>query len=219
MKKSTIMIIHLSIMLYKNMGFALSYRVIQSSWVRLQTRWVLFKFSFEEKFEYDSNTKKGGLFADYVNQNLKEKQESSDFPSHCITEEAKAEYIKSYYEVEGINLEYDKIKKNPGKRNIAKDKLNSLWGYFALNSDKAQFKIVTNRAEIESMLNDDQYVIHDIDTKDENFAQVVYSVNENFLTGSLYSNVIIASFVTAQGRLKLFNEINKWKLIILYFLY
>jgi hypothetical protein len=30
------------------------------------------------------------------------------------------------------------------------------------------------------MLNDDQYVIHDIDTKDENFAQVVYSVNESF---------------------------------------
>jgi hypothetical protein len=202
-------------------------RALEGTWVSLELYKALelgYKlveyysiYHFEEKFEYNSKTKKGGLFTDYVKQNLKEKQEASGFPSHCITEEAKLEYIKSYYEVEGINLEYEKIKKNPGKRNIAKDKLNSLWGYFALNSDKAQFKIVTNRAELENMLNDDQYVIHDIDTKDENFAQVVYSVNENFLTGSLYSNVIIASFVTAQGRLKLFEEVNRLGRRVLYF--
>ena len=107
--------------------------------------------------------------------------------------------------------------KNPGKREIEKLKLNSLWGFFALNSNKAQFKIITNRASLENLLNDDQYVIHDIDFNDENFAQVTYSIKEEYCTGNLSTNVILANFVTAQGRLKLYEELEKLNHRVLYF--
>jgi hypothetical protein len=94
---------------------------------------------------------------------LKEKVHATGFPDNCITDEQKDAFIQSYYDREGIILEKDKMIKIPGKREIEKLKLNSLWGFFALNSNKAQFKIITNRASLENFLNDDQYVIHDID--------------------------------------------------------
>ena len=75
---------------------------------------------FNEVKFYDSDTKEGGLFADYVNAFLKMKQEASDWPSWCRTDEQRHQYIRRYCEKEGIHLEWDKIKKNPGLRAIAK---------------------------------------------------------------------------------------------------
>ena len=95
--------------------------------------------------------------------------------------------------------------------------MNSLWGFFALNSNKAQFKIISNRASLEYLLNDDQYVIHDINFNDESFAQVTYSIKEDYCTGNLSTNVILANFVTAQGRLKLYEELEKLNHRVLYF--
>jgi hypothetical protein len=152
-----------------------------------------------------------------VNANLKEKVHASGFPENCVSEEQKDAYIKSYLDREGIFLEKSKMIKNPGKREIEKIKLNSLWGFFALNSNKAQFKIISNRASLEYLLNDDQYVIHDINFNDESFAQVTYSIKEDYCTGNLSTNVILANFVTAQGRLKLYEELEKLNHRVLYF--
>jgi hypothetical protein len=172
---------------------------------------------YEENYKYDPLSKSGGLFTDYVNANLKEKVHATGFPENCISEEQKDAYIKSYLDREGIFLEKSKMIKNPGKREIEKIKLNSLWGFFALNSNKAQFKIISNRASLENLLNDDQYVIHDINFNDESFAQVTYSIKEDYCTGNLSTNVILANFVTAQGRLKLYEELEKLNHRVLYF--
>ncbi|KAK3107691.1 hypothetical protein FSP39_020035 [Pinctada imbricata] len=68
-------------------------------------------YHFDESSKYDVESCEGGLFAQYVNMFLKIKQEASGFPSECNTEEAKRNYIREYKEKEGIQLEYDKIKK------------------------------------------------------------------------------------------------------------
>ena len=68
------------------------------------------------------------LFKDYVNTFLKIKQESSGYPKNCTTEEQKQQYVEEYLEVEGIELEPDKIVYNPGMRALAKLMLNSFWG-------------------------------------------------------------------------------------------
>ena len=202
-------------------------RSIEGTWVSLELYKALergYKLKeyysihyYEEYYKYDPITKTGGLFTDYVNAILKEKVHATGFPDNCITDEQKDAFIQSYYDREGIILEKDKMIKNPGKREIEKLKLNSLWGFFALNSNKAQFKIITNRASLENLLNDDQYVIHDIDFNDENFAQVTYSIKEEYCTGNLSTNVILANFVTAQGRLKLYEELEKLNHRVLYF--
>jgi hypothetical protein len=45
-----------------------------------------------------------------------------------VTDADKDKYIEEYHEKEGILLEKEKIKKNPGLRQLAKLMLNSFWG-------------------------------------------------------------------------------------------
>ena len=79
---------------------------------------------FDELARYDPDTKEGGLFAEYVNAFLKMKQEASDWPAWCQTDEQKHQYIERYFDKEGIKLDWKNIKKNPGLRAIAKLMLN-----------------------------------------------------------------------------------------------
>lgn len=66
---------------------------------------------------------------------LKIKQESSGWPANCDTSKQKEDYIKQYYEREGVKLDPQLISKNPGRRQVAKLALNSLWGrYVVLNT-------------------------------------------------------------------------------------
>ena len=81
-----------------------------------------------------------GLFADYVNTWLKIKQEASGWPEDNMTEQQKQTYIQNYFEHEGIQLEYDKIQKNPGLRTVAKLMLNSMWGKFGQRLNKTQIQ-------------------------------------------------------------------------------
>lgn len=81
---------------------------------------------WEEKSQYDPETKEGGLFTEYTKTFLKIKQESSGWPSGCLTEADKRNYLTTYIEHEGITLDPTKIKKTP-LRAIAKLLLNSLW--------------------------------------------------------------------------------------------
>ena len=202
-------------------------RALEGTWVSLELDkalemgYKLIKYheiyEFSEKISYDPIKKSGGLFTDYVNHNLKEKQEASGFPAYCTTDALKDKYIQDYYDNEGVKLDKANIEKNSGKREIAKIKLNCLWGYFALNSNKKQFKIITKRNELEDLINDDRYDVHNIDFSDENFIQVTFSEKKEYCYGGHYTNVIIASFVTAQARLKLYDELIKLGIRVLYF--
>jgi len=52
------------------------------------------------------------------------KQEASGWPKWCKTEMDKNKYINDYYEHEGILLDRNSIRKNPGLRRLAKLILN-----------------------------------------------------------------------------------------------
>ena len=82
-----------------------------------------------------------GLFRDYVNTWLKIKEEASGWPSWVGDDETKRQqYIREYYEHEGIQLEYDKIEENKGLRTLAKMMLNSMWGKFGQRLNKTQVR-------------------------------------------------------------------------------
>ena len=74
------------------------------------------------KYSTSHSPTRTGLFAEYVNTWLKLKQENAGWPADCDTEEKKAEYIRSYKEHEGIQLE--NVADNPGRKAIAKLLLN-----------------------------------------------------------------------------------------------
>lgn len=79
---------------------------------------------------------------------LKIKQESSGWPTNCDTSEQKEEYIREYFDREGIKLDPDLISKNPGRRQVAKLALNSLWGRYVLKNPHSLLTLFTNIFQI-----------------------------------------------------------------------
>jgi hypothetical protein len=74
-----------------------------------------------------------GIFKTYVARELREKDESDGWPAECKTEEDKKAYCERYAnhpinKLLGVELRPEKVEKNPGRRQVAKLRLNNLWG-------------------------------------------------------------------------------------------
>jgi hypothetical protein len=105
-------------------------RAIQGTWTSVELQKAIEKgyrvLRVHEVWHFQQQSSE--LFKDYVDTFLKIKQESSGYPSECVTDEQRREYIQQYFEHEGINLDPDKIERNSGLRALAKLMLNSFWG-------------------------------------------------------------------------------------------
>jgi len=102
------------------------YKALELGYQLLETHEI---WHYEKIEKYDKTTNPdGGLLRSYIDKFMKQKQEADGWPSWAVTEEQKRAYIQQYKEKEGIELDYDNIKKNPGRRQLAKIMLNSFWG-------------------------------------------------------------------------------------------
>lgn len=80
---------------------------------------------FEEVEQYDRvENSNGGLFAAYINDFLRIKQEADGWPSDCDTEEKKQAFLDEWKNREGIEMRPEKMVKNAGLRALAKLCLN-----------------------------------------------------------------------------------------------
>ena len=109
-------------------------RAIRGTWCHVEVMKAIEKgyvvLNIHEVWHWEETTDE--LFKEYVNTFLKIKQQASGYPSNCVTDEQKQRYIDDYYEHEGIRLDPNEIKYNPGLRYLAKLILNSLWGKYTL---------------------------------------------------------------------------------------
>ncbi len=83
-------------------------------------------------------SKEGGLFVEYINTILKLKQQASDWPKWCTSQDDKDKYLTDYMDHQGIELDPENIETNPGLRNLAKLMLNSLWGKWGQRQNMTQ---------------------------------------------------------------------------------
>jgi hypothetical protein len=202
-------------------------RAIEGTWITeevkhaLKRGYILIKifsiWHFKEKEIYNEKTKSGGLFTEYVNKFLKMKTEASGFPDRIKTIEEKKLFISNYYEHEGILLDIDNMKPNPGMKAISKLFLNSLWGRFGLNSNKTQHKLIDDISQLYELFMNDLYIVKDVNFLNDNIAQVFYTKSDDMHAGTNDTNVIIASFVTCYARLKLLDLLEKLDDRVLYF--
>ncbi|XP_062568063.1 uncharacterized protein LOC134230308 [Saccostrea cucullata] len=176
-------------------------------------------YHFSESSKYDEKSCEGGLFAQYVNMFLKIKQEASAFPAGCVTEEFKRKYIREYREKEGIQLDYEKIQKNPGLRCLAKLCLNSFWGKFGQRLDMNQSMFI-HESEAENffqILSDPTKVPHNFHIVSRDILQLEYSNSALFTSFDNKTNIFLASFTTMWARLKLYSVLDKLNENVLYF--
>ena len=164
---------------------------------------------FEETTQYDPETQKGGLFAEYINTFLKLKQEASGWPEGVVTDEQKDQYIKDYFENEGIQLDKENIKHNPGLRTVSKLCLNTLWGKFGQSENMPKTDFISSPAKVLEILGSSKYEVNDLIFHNEFVCEAHYSVKDQFAEASVNTNVIIAAFTTAWARLKLYKELEQ----------
>ena len=177
-------------------------------------------YTLEKVYEYHKYKKSKDLFKSYIRTYLKIKIECGGMPSHIKTPE-EWEVFKFYHQnVLGISLERDKVVKNPGKKQIAKMMLNSLWGKFAESQHYSQHFIyspndtdtMTSYVEFENKweTGEVQVQLHMAIGKGsflivyKNMTEKVYNKNR-----ALRCNLSLASFVTSWGALRLWEELNK----------
>ncbi|KAF4513998.1 UNVERIFIED_CONTAM: hypothetical protein B566_EDAN018504 [Ephemera danica] len=169
-----------------------------------------------QKSQYDTNTKQGGLFTDYIDTFFKLKCESSGFPPHVQTESEKLDYIKMYKEVEGIDLKMENIKYNSGRRALTKLLVTTLWGKLSQRSDLNQFVIVQDPNEMEALLDDKSIEVKGVTPVENDTMYVTYKPNVETLVNAPNTNVVLAAFTTCYGRMHLYKVLHELQQRVLY---
>ena len=168
--------------------------------------------------QYDPVKRQGGLFAEYINTFLKIKQEASGLPADCSIEDNEAidRYIASYAAAEGITLDKNAIKPNPGLRSLAKLALNSFWLKFGQRENLTRTMIVSTRAELMDLLTSPEIEIICMLPVNHKTLYLSYINTREAIHPSPTSNVVIAAYTTAQARLKLYSYLERLGRRILY---
>lgn len=169
-----------------------------------------------EVSQYDRETKKGGVFAQYIDVFLKIKQEASGWPEWCKTEAHRSKYINDFFTAEGILLDHSKINKNPGLRYVAKALLNCLWGRYAMNVNRNQTDIVKCAKDFYYIMCNPNYDVKNLIFVGEESVIVNYEIDSDLQVPNPTVNVVIASYVTAAARIKLYGKMDILKESCLY---
>ena len=158
-----------------------------------------------------------GLFRDYVDTWLQLKQEAAGWPRWCVTEEKKQQYISEYKQREGIDLQYDSIQKNAGKKATAKLMLNSFWGKFGERKNKPKTVTITSPSQLFPLLFNSHTNLTTLRICNEDVLEAVYTEIEENITPSNKRNIFIACFTTAWARMRLYEALDMLQEQVLYY--
>lgn len=168
-----------------------------------------------ETTEYDGRD--GGLFVSYINKFLKLKQEASDWPGWVHTEEDKNKYIDDFEQKEGVRLDRNSIRKNPGFRSISKMMLNSFWGKFGQRNNLTKTTFINKKEDLTSMLTNPNIEVNDITPINDEVMLTSWRDVKDATTPASFTSVVIAAYVTAIARIKLYSYLDMIGERVLYF--
>ena len=176
-------------------------------------------YHWEETTQYDSNTREGGLFAQYINTFLKFKQEASGPPDWIKTESDMNTYIQEYAQKEGVSLIRWNITKNPGLRALAKLCLNSFWDRFGQRLNMRQTEVFH---EIEANLffqlfTDPMKQPLNFHILTNDMIQLEWIYKQDCQPEDNKTNIYLATFTTCWARLRLYSVLEQLNRNVLYY--
>ena len=136
-------------------------RILRGTWVSEEVKeavkWgYVIKRVYEiwqyEMTQYNREERKGGVFAEYINTFFEQKMMSSGFPTDCVTDPEKDEYVTKLELEEGITLYRNVIKYNTGLRSVTKLCLNSLLGKFGQCENLTKTEMLTKPERLTELL-------------------------------------------------------------------
>ena len=148
---------------------------------------------------------------------MKIKEEASGFPANCTTDAQRQQHVDDYQENEGIRLDMANIRKNPGRRTVAKLMLNSMWGKFGQRLDKTHVEEFTDPRALHAFLASGRNKISYVSPVTDERVEVYYKTDESALDVNVNLNIFVACFTTCWARLKLYDELERLGDRVVYF--
>jgi hypothetical protein len=155
----------------------------------------------------DYSEKSDTLFKKYVDFWLKVKLLNSGWPQWAVNDDLKKSYLLHIKKTEGIDLEFDKVVFNPALRFLAKTLLNTLWGKLSQRSQLSKTEVVTSHQQLCDLMCDKKNVIINAWNVTEECSLVNYQTLDQHIPLMYCENAIIASMVSAYGRIELYKKI------------
>ena len=199
-------------------------RMIYGTWVSEEIKKAIsFDYKVIEVYEIYHFERKKKIFVDFVNNFMKIKQENSGIPKDCydengeVNDELLEDYIKEYYDHEGVLLTKDNIVHNESKRTVVKTILNSLWGKFAQADNTVTVSFINELYDLLELANNRTNEITSVNFITSNVLRTTHKKIETCTSIMKNRNVIIASFVTCYARLKLLDVLHQLNERVLYY--
>ncbi|XP_055357527.1 uncharacterized protein LOC129602520, partial [Paramacrobiotus metropolitanus] len=186
-------------------------RCIEGVWTTPELHHAMDRgYTVQKVYEvYHWDQKEAGLFAKYINKFLKIKMEASGWPSWCKTQKQKDAYIRQVKEREGIDLDPEAMIYDAGRRNVAKNCLNFLWGKLGQRDNFSVTKFLHKIKPYLDLVRSNAVEIQDVYAINEDCLMVTYAQGEDYNEGNNSTNVAIAAFTTANARLVLLDLMEK----------
>lgn len=170
-----------------------------------------------------------GIFTRYIKRILQIKIEASGWPHDCVTDALKKAYIVEIFRKNGVLLKWDQIRKNPGRRLMAKLLLNALYGKLCQKPRLIQTIILQNHQDLIFYLNSDMHEVTDIYCPNEKYAILTFKMKQASDDGQPIvisplkptyeqKHICITTGIqtTATARLYLYNELERLNERVIY---
>ncbi|KAK3913494.1 putative DNA polymerase [Frankliniella fusca] len=176
----------------------------------LQLGYIILKveevWHYPHTMQYDVKTGEEGLFSKFITHWMRKKIEASGWPSHCSTEEAKAEFVEGNKKLLGITVDPAAMKKNASLRHLYKGILNSAWGKACERPERAHVVMVKSYAQLLNMVTDDTIQIQSIIPVGDSLMHISYTLVEACQESLPTNSVIHGAYTTMYGRLELYKH-------------
>lgn len=223
-----------------------SERALTGSWVTEEVFTALDKgYRLTDVFEiWHFPQKSDSLFRNYINMFLAMKQEARGLPDDLQDESAPGyqermqAYVDEFEQAEGVRMVPARMskRKNIGLYQTAKLCLNSFWGKFFYSSflhclvyhtivagkfgqrpNKSQIEFCHQEHEFWRLICDERLSIRAVHFHDEEYAQLEYTENRDFVLPGINTNIVIAAFTTCYARLHLYQALDRLGKDVLYY--
>ena len=165
-------------------------------------------YQYPEVMQWNPQTGEDGLLSAYVRCFMSLKVQASGWPPELDTEEKMTQFVQEVFELDGCQLDPDKMEKNPGLRTLAKLLLNSHWGKFAENPLKTQTEFIKNYGALMELMTDTYKEVTGLLPQGEDILQVSWRVVTDGEESLPSSSLVIGAFTTCFGRLKLYSYLD-----------
>ena len=147
------------------------------------------------------------IFKKFFTRLAKMKLASEGFPAHVVTERAQQEYVKQLNDrMDSLDLSISDMKRNPARRQFAKEVANIGLGKFSQNDDRANITYVANWMELSRIYQREDWDFIDAVPITPTLAEVKYRPRQQKIGFHRNVHVVVYSFVTAYARIAMMKD-------------